>query len=257
MFDNVSSIYAISTKVKFEDCTFKSCFREYELRNDGFGNDGTIYKISLAIQRLSLFSFKNAEFYDCSFEDCKLINNKYASILLYNENGIVSNCKFNHCQIKATSIDIGFLSSTHDYGAIIVGKTLEVTQCKFTNCQAHSNGKKSKNIFAPWYNAGNDYNFPAEMQYVHIIYCMAGSSIEDCIFINCKCDGAYDDRSKRNNFVINVIGAMERENQFIDCKAAGNVGTLTWEISWNYDLSKDICVIEEQGIQLMNEIFSK
>ena len=254
VFDNVSNICAISTKVKFEDCTFKSCFREYELRNHGFGNSLKLYQVSLAVQRLSLFSFKNAEFYNCSFEDCRLINNEYASILLYNENGVISNCSFCDCQISATSIMMDSLCSTYsyDYGAIVVGNALSINQCRFIDCQAISSGRKSSALFG-----NQNSNIPAERQYVHIIYCMAGSSIEDCIFENCKCDGAYDDRSKRNNCMINVIGAMDRGNEFVDCKAAGNVGTLQWEISWNYDLSKDIGRVKEMQFQRMNEIFSK
>lgn len=216
-FKNVSSICGVSTRIVFENCYFGDCKKESELHSSSEYEDGVTRRRGYA-----LFSFGNADFINCSFERCSHINHWDATVFLKIDSGKIENCRFISCLVGSTAVtnDKGIGSYNYFvYCSLIYVDKVSVTNTKFEECIAIG----GENGGLLWLARSSD------CQYLNLIYCKGGN-IEKCEFLSCGCSGGSDERTKKNNFLINSIGAMEKGNKFTECTATGNVGTAEWGI---------------------------
>ena len=224
-FENVSSISAADTKVEFEDCSFLDCQKKYELR----------YADSISNREKShlhaLFEFNKAEFTNCIFEKCSHINNMEASEILKVNRGHIVDCVFQNCSIGTNSIVKETISTVYryEYGAIIYAEKVSIVGCEFIRCVSNGNGAKCHPLSCRLVFLGSGENFSSDYQYLHIVYCRGGN-IEQCEFSGCECNGLSNERTKRYNYLINSIGALERNNTYSNCIRTNDVGTAEWEI---------------------------
>ena len=219
-FENVSSIRGIKTEVVFEGCYFVDCKKEYELHGsyvrDEFASIDKGYEYAL-------FSFENADFASCSFERCSHINHDVATILLKVGSGKIEDCNFISCSVGSNSIVKGKYSNyEYEYGALIYVDKVSIIDAKYKNCSVKGNGSMCGSIM--WKQC-----VAPEYQNLNLVYCNGGN-IKGCEFLWCECSGLSRDSMKRYNYLINSIGALERNNKFIECTASSNTGTAKWEI---------------------------
>lgn len=224
IFDNISNMTAYETKVEFENCQFQNCKREYELHTVErveVGHQGaeTVKGISFG-----LFQFNKGYIKSCKFENCRVINDKIASVILRIDEGFVENCSFNECLVGANSTHCIYqicsvsLDGSIDYAALIHSKKVSIIKCEFVNCYSHGNG---------YFSDSRSTNSPSH-QTVHMIFCKGGS-IRQCSFSGCKCKDSVSVKF-RYNYLINSNGALEKENTFRNCSSYGNVGFYDWRI---------------------------
>lgn len=208
-FKHISSIRGIKTKVTFENCYFKDCRKQQRVK-------------SAASEYIcALFSFADAYFKNCSFKRCHHITtNQETTVLLKMDSGKIESCNFISCSVGCAGkkrLKL-FWVRYYVWGALICANNVSVKNTKYQGCVVKENE-----------GSGGMYSRDFGARYLHLIYCKGGN-IEGCEFLSCVCSGLSKDDIKSYNYLINSIGAMEKENQFIECKADGNVGTAEWEI---------------------------
>ena len=148
-------------------------------------------------------------------------NYRGESVLLKVEFGVLEGCYFKECTLNVklnaelSSKSNGF--SLIENGAIIFVKNVKIKKCKIKACT--SEGEGAYHLIVGQYAA--DY------QSMHTIFC-EGGSIESCEFHECITGGMKRNNTRTYNFIINAIGAMERNNTFTDCQAQANVGSAVW-----------------------------
>lgn len=224
-FENVSSIRGIKTEVVFEGCYFVDCKKEYELPEPSPSGLTTTYYANEK-NEYALFSFVNADFVSCSFKRCSHINHNVATILLKMDSGKIEDCNFMSCSVGSSGGRIAGKNGSMicEYGALIYVDKVSVINTKYQNCIVKGNGRKSLSLRSNVIRI-----FASDCQYLNLIYCNGGN-IKGCEFLWCECSGLSRDSMKRYNYLINSIGALERNNKFIECTASSNTGTAKWEI---------------------------
>ncbi len=135
------------------------------------------------------------------------------------KSGVLEGCYFKECTLNVKSNNTR--SSWIENGAIIFVKNVKIKKCKIKACT--SEGEGSTPPF--WFGV----RLAADYQSMHTIFC-EGGSIESCEFHECITitGGLKRGNTRSYNFIINAIGAMERNNTFTDCQAQANVGSAVW-----------------------------
>ena len=132
------------------------------------------------------------------------------------ESGVLEGCYFKECTLNVKSNNTR--SSWIENGAIIFVKNVKIKKCKIKGCTSEGKG---------WYSLLGRSYYAGDYQSMHTIFC-EGGSIESCEFHECITGGLKRDNTRTYNFIINAIGAMERNNIFTDCQAQANVGSAVW-----------------------------
>ena len=208
-FENVAYVVAEHTKVEMERCAFLQCSRDCEVYTESESSGST-----KRTKPKALFSFSGASIRDCRFEQCSLKNYSGKSVLLKVKSGVLEGCYFKECTLNVKSNNTR--SSWIENGAIIFVKNVKIKKCKIKACTSEGEGYSSFLV-----------HLAADYQSMHTIFC-EGGSIESCEFHECITGGLKRDNTRTYNFIINAIGAMERNNTFTDCQAQANVGSAVW-----------------------------
>lgn len=220
-FENISSIRARKTKVSFNNCSFDRCCKQGEFEDNiffGLPKTKTIFDNAL-------IAIKTADFVECKFEKCGQEYVNPISIFIGLKQGKISRCTFKECFARVNAVSrkrYSYSSSfyCYEHAALVYTNKVVMDNCKFVSCSCYGNGIKT-------FLGGDRGRLGAEYEYLNIIYCNGGS-IENCEFNNCTCDGKSRDGIKRFNYIINRIGAMEKDNKFIKCNVS-NEGSEKWE----------------------------
>ena len=216
-FENVSSMTAKKTKVEFEACYFGDCKRMFDEREVEFYEKFKEQDIATG----AIFCFEEAIIDNCRFERCGQRYHGASGGLLLCEKGTISNSVFEDCFVNVYSF-VNTISTHWEYAAMLFLNEVSVTACRFLSCRISGNGYKRSHSIIPGSRGASEY------QYLNIIYCQGGN-IEESEFVNCESSGLTNNREEKFNYVINIIGSMEKENKFLNCTATGNVGSAKWK----------------------------
>lgn len=240
-FNGISAMTAKKTKTRFEKCVFCEC------SNDGSEDFADIYfdREEEGTKKLNkpyaVFNFKNADFINCVFSDCKANNINRASNLLQLRNGKVKNCSFKNCSIGAGGTRSKEDTKLYEYGAILFSKETTIENCRFEDCKGYGNGQygngrfKEKDIFTSHVKLSGS---ASDYQYIHMILCKNGK-VENCQFLRCICDGESELRNwlgnireaEKHHYLINAINSTQSQNTFTQCRTASEpIGTAEWGI---------------------------
>lgn len=215
-FENVASIIAKKTKVEFESCYFVDCKRVFDKSHDDEFKEEKIKEEDIA--NGAVFCFEEAVIDNCIFERCGQSFQKTSGGLLSCKKGTISNSVFKDCFVDVYYIWRKVYDSVDLYGyaAMLFLNKVSVTSCKFGLCRISGSGREE-------FYGRNDPKY----QYLNLIYCHGGK-IDESEFTNCDISGPFKFFTRKFNYVINGVGAMEKENQFINCNATDNVGSAKW-----------------------------
>lgn len=212
-FEKMTGITAFTTKCEFYGCKFTDCGRRKPL-----GSAGTLKKAKG--EKSAIIQTERAVFDMCTFQGCYNTNNIVASIFVKIRQGILRDCNFEKCYVKANSVRIG--RAAHDYASIIYADEAEIQNCIFRECKALGNGWLDQSSY-------NNKSHFANRLSLHMIY---GSvcDTEHCGFIGCICCGKMEQSGKDQSSIISVEKGKISENEFSDCKAAEEIGQNRWKI---------------------------
>lgn len=207
-FEKMHGLTAEQTSVTFKNCRFIQC------------NDSGQTADTSSETTKTLFSFKQADFSACHFEDCETTGKKGFTILLEMEQGEILGSTFKNC--KASDEGVHTVGDDRwSCASLIRTGNVTVRDCQFLDCSAYSNNHYFlRHIFT-------------DNQCMHIITSVKGC-VEFCKFENCRCIESQStvlNNANRYYYLINAIKADANSNMFINCDAKKDTGTINWTYS--------------------------